>query len=606
MFRRSLPKPSTALASLRYLRQLNLRSFHISPLVHSAPNARPSNPFASPTGHAHAGGTLSYPSSSLPPRKSSFPTEYVPSGKKTAAMELVKDVYTESEATGQRTMHDVDAFLKENEMTIRLGNGHEPGGATELRKPVLTFEELECIPQELHNTLRKTGFPTPTPIQAQTWPIVLSGKDLIGVAQTGSGKTLSYILPAIAHLRAQPSWRPGQSTSSGFGISPSALILAPTRELATQIAAEAGKYMLSCRMAVVPVYGGADKRMQMNNLRRGADVVVATPGRLNDLIQSNILNLSRISYLVMDEADRMLDMGFEPQIRQIVEHLPPNRQTLLWSATWPKEVQSLARDFINPGGHVHVTVGSHELEANKNVLQRTEHVESSGKPMALQNHLVRILTAQKQAKIIIFVGTKLTADMLHQGLSQGGYPVVTIHGDKTQDARDRSIGHFRAGKAQVLVATDVCARGLDVKDVHTVINYDIPNNPEDYVHRIGRTGRAGSKGEALSFLTDEDAPRADGLIKVIESAGQEPEMWLVQMARDARGNRGGGGQRQWGGGYRRQGGGGYGAGRQGGGGGGGYGGRQGGGYGAGGGGYGRGRTGGSGGGGGGGGYGGNW
>ncbi|KZO90419.1 DEAD-domain-containing protein [Calocera viscosa TUFC12733] len=530
MLRRPL-RAQSALATLRQLRLLRLpvRTLHTTLPTLSAPNARTANPFASPFGgpSSSGGGSLGYaPSGPARPKRDFQP--YVPSGKHVSKVEVVKDVYTESGPTAARPMHEVEQFWKENEMTIRDGAGHEPGGVGGTRKPVLTFGELECIPHELQTTLRGTTFSTPTPIQAQTWPIVLSGRDLIGVAQTGSGKTLSYVLPAIAHLRAQPGWRPGMSSSGGFGVSPSVLVVAPTRELVVQIATESLKYTQSCRITVVPVYGGTDKRVQMQNLRRGADVIIATPGRLNDLVQMNVLNLGRITYLVMDEADRMLDMGFEPQIRQVVENLPPNRQTLLWSATWPKEVQALARDFIHPTEHVHVTVGSHELEANKDVHQVVEHVEASGKPMALQNHLTRILTAQPKAKVIIFVATKMTADMLHQGLAQGGYPVVTIHGDKTQDARDRNIDHFRAGRAQVLVATDVCARGLDVKDVHTVFNYDVPNNPEDYVHRIGRTGRAGAKGEAVSFLTDDDRGRADGLIKVIQSAGQEAEPWLLK------------------------------------------------------------------------------
>lgn len=381
--------------------------------------------------------------------------------------------------------------------------------------PFMTFEATG-FPPEILREIHSAGFSSPTPIQAQTWPIALQNKDIVAIAKTGSGKTLGYLMPAFMHLRQR---------RNNSRIGPTVLVLAPTRELATQILDEAIKFGRSSRISCTCLYGGAPKGPQLEELRRGADIVVATPGRLNDILETRNIDLRQISLLVLDEADRMLDMGFEPQIRKIVNEIPPHRQTLMYTATWPKEVRKIAGDLLcNP---VQVNIGSvDELAANKSITQYVEIVPQ----MEKQRRLEQILRAQERgSKVIVFCATKKLCNDLARSIGRS-FPAAAIHGDKSQGERDYVLNQFRSGKSPILVATDVAARGLDIKDIRVVINYDFPTGIEDYVHRIGRTGRAGATGVAYTFLSEHDWKHAADLVKVLEGANQQVPPQVREMA----------------------------------------------------------------------------
>ncbi|WRX21404.1 Helicase [Theobroma cacao] len=371
------------------------------------------------------------------------------------------------------------------------------------------------------HSVHNAGFSAPTPIQAQSWPIALQSRDIVAIAKTGSGKTLGYLIPGFVHLkrcRNEPQ------------MGPTVLVLSPTRELATQIQDEALKFGKSSRISCTCLYGGAPKGPQLREIERGVDIVVATPGRLNDILEMRKISLHQVSYLVLDEADRMLDMGFEPQIRKIVKEVPTRRQTLMYTATWPREVRKIAADLlVNP---VQVNIGNiDELVANKSITQYVEVLS----PMEKHRRLEQILRSQEPgSKIIIFCSTKKMCDQLARNLSRQ-FGAAAIHGDKSQADRDYVLSQFRTGRSPVLVATDVAARGLDIKDIRVVINYDFPTGVEDYVHRIGRTGRAGATGLAYTFFGDQDSKYASDLIKVLEGANQRVPAELRDMA-----SRGGG------------------------------------------------------------------
>ncbi|ESQ41428.1 hypothetical protein EUTSA_v10012853mg [Eutrema salsugineum] len=389
------------------------------------------------------------------------------------------------------------------------------------------------------------GFSGPTPIQAQSWPIAMQNRDIVAIAKTGSGKTLGYLIPGFMHL---------QRVRNDSRMGPTILVLSPTRELATQIQAEAVKFGKSSRISCACLYGGAPKGPQLKEIERGVDIIVATPGRLNDILEMRRITLHQVSYLVLDEADRMLDMGFEPQIRKIVNEVPTKRQTLMYTATWPKEVRRIADDLLNNPAQVNIG-NVDELVANKSITQTIEVIA----PMEKQRRLEQILRSQEPgSKIIIFCSTKRMCDTLARNLTRT-FGAAAIHGDKSQAERDDVLSQFRSGRTPVLVATDVAARGLDVKDVRVVVNYDFPNGVEDYVHRIGRTGRAGATGLAYTFFGDQDAKHASDLIKILEGANQKVPSQVREMA-----TRGGSGMnkfRRWGtpsGGGGRGGGGGYG------------------------------------------------
>ncbi|XP_031111050.1 DEAD-box ATP-dependent RNA helicase 46-like [Ipomoea triloba] len=382
--------------------------------------------------------------------------------------------------------------------------------------PFITFEATG-FPPEILRDIHFAGFASPTPIQAQTWPIALQNRDIVAIAKTGSGKTLGYLIPAFIQLS-----RRRNNPQNG----PTVLVLAPTRELATQIQDEALKFGRSSRVSCTCLYGGAPKGPQLKELDRGADIVVATPGRLNDILDMKRIDFRQVSLLVLDEADRMLDMGFEPQIRKIVNVIPSNRQTLMYTATWPKEVRMIASDLLrNP---VQVNIGSvNELEANKSITQYVELVPQ----MEKQRRLEQILRSQERgSKVIIFCSTKRLCDQLARSIGRS-FGAAAIHGDKSQVERDWALNQFRSGRSPILVATDVAARGLDIRDVRVVINYDFPTGIEDYVHRIGRTGRAGATGVSYTFFSDQDWKYAADLVKVLEGANQQVPQQIRDMAR---------------------------------------------------------------------------
>mmetsp|Transcript_7812 Transcript_7812/g.14974 ORF Transcript_7812/g.14974 Transcript_7812/m.14974 type:complete len:389 (-) Transcript_7812:5850-7016(-) len=340
---------------------------------------------------------------------------------------------------------------------------------------------------------------------------------MIGIAQTGSGKTLSFLLPALIHINDQPPLKRGDG--------PVALVLSPTRELAMQTHKECERFSRPNNIYSTCVYGGASRVPQQRELERGAHIVIATPGRLIDFLDSRVTNLKRVTYLVLDEADRMLDMGFEDQIRKILSRIRPDRQTLMWSATWPKEVQYLARDFLrNP---THIQVGSLELSANHNIRQKIEIVEESEKLPLLKRILKDIM--EPTTKVVIFAETKRGCEALCRELQNDRLPAASLHGDKPQRERDYVLRDFRSGRVSVMVATDVAARGLDVKDINYVINYDFPNQVEDYVHRIGRTARAGATGTAITFFTRSNARLVHDLVNVLKEANQPVPEGLYNM-----------------------------------------------------------------------------
>ncbi|CAG0889603.1 unnamed protein product [Darwinula stevensoni] len=419
-----------------------------------------------------------------------------------------KNFYTPSSDVLNRNPMEVQAYRESHNIQVR-GNM--------VPNPIMNFGEANFSSVVL-NEFQRQGFASPTPIQSQGWPIALCGMNLVGIAQTGSGKTLAYLLPAMVHILHQPKLQRGDG--------PIALIVAPTRELVQQICEVAMKFGPIFHVRSVGVFGGASKGPQLRELERGVELVVATPGRLIDFIEVGKTNLRRTTYMTLDEADRMLDMGFEPQIRKIFEQVRPDRQVLMWSATWPKEVRKIAEDYLED--YAHIQVGSFELTANRNILQIVDVVEEEQKSQKLFQLLGEIM-GDKENKSLIFVETKRGADELTRLMRREGYPARCIHGDKAQNERDWVLGEFRNGKANILVATDVAARGLDVDDVKFVINYDFPHSSEDYVHRIGRTGRCENKGTAYTFFTMQNAKQARDLIAVLREANQAVNPSLLMM-----------------------------------------------------------------------------
>lgn len=420
-----------------------------------------------------------------------------------------KEFYQEHPTVRSRPRHMVQQYYAEKGVTMHGNN---------LKNPVMSFEE-PGFPDYIQNRLLSSGFKEPTTIQAIGWPHALSGQDVVGIAQTGSGKTLAFILPALIHINAQPYLERGEG--------PIALVLCPTRELAQQVQAVANEYGNLCHIRNTCVYGGASKGPQLRDLERGCEIVIATPGRLIDFLEARKMNLKRCTYLVLDEADRMLDMGFEPQIRKIINQIRPDRQTLMWSATWPKEVRKLAEDFLT--NNVHVQVGSLQISANHNILQIIDVCTEDEKGDKLMRLMEEIM-GEEANKTIIFTETKRKCDQLTRNMRRDGWPAMCIHGDKSQPERDWVLNEFRTGKSPILVATDVASRGLDVSDVKFVINYDFPNQVEDYVHRIGRTARAEQTGTAYTFFTEGNMKQAKDLIEILREAKQHINPRLIEMS----------------------------------------------------------------------------
>ncbi|KAI7888525.1 YNL112Wp-like protein [Mucor mucedo] len=359
----------------------------------------------------------------------------------TALPKFEKNFYCEHPDVSARSAEEVTAIRAAATMNV---TGHD------VPKPLQTFEEAN-FPTYVMDELAKLGFSKPTPIQCQGWPMALSGRDVVGVAETGSGKTLAYTLPAIVHINAQPLLQPGDG--------PIVLILAPTRELAVQIREECVKFGSTSRIKNTCLYGGTPRGPQIRDLSRGVEICIATPGRLIDMLEAGKTNLKRVTYLVLDEADRMLDMGFEPQIRKIINQIRPDRQTLMWSATWPKTVERLAQQYLKD--YIQVTVGSLSLSASENVTQTVEICTDQEKRGKLIAQLERIMeNPENERKTIIFTSTKRTADDITRFLRQDGFPALAIHGDKQQNERDWVLNQFRSGGHPIMVATDVASRGI--------------------------------------------------------------------------------------------------------------------------------------------------
>lgn len=411
------------------------------------------------------------------------------------------------------------------------------------------------FPAGLMQFLVDAGFRCPTPIQAYTWPVLLDGKDVVGVAKTGSGKTLGYLLPGYIKVKREEG-KAGVDISYNTG--PAMLVCAPTRELCQQIYEESDRFGKPASIATACVYGGAPKQPQLRAIYNGPHCVVATPGRLNDFLKEGSLKLHTCRYLVLDEADRMLDMGFEPQIRELIGYLPQGRQTALFTATWPKEVAHVAQAMTNDP--THIQVGSSDgLTSNNDITQHIIKIRNeSDKMRFLEDEIFPKLQANG-GSALIFTKTKRGASGLYNTLSRAGAPIVQLHGDMEQRERDNALWAFKNGKAKVLVATDVAQRGLDIKNVECVINFDPAANMEDYVHRIGRTGRAGAKGDAWTFLYENEQKIAREIMTVMRKTGQAIPDDVKEMANGGGGNLtgswgnfksgggGGGGKGGWGG-----------------------------------------------------------
>ncbi|CAK9811542.1 Probable ATP-dependent RNA helicase DDX43 [Anthophora quadrimaculata] len=383
--------------------------------------------------------------------------------------------------------------------------------------PIETFEQAFEIFPEILEEIKKQGFTKPSPIQCQAWPILLSGQDLIGIAQTGTGKTLAFLLPALIHIEGQPIPR---SERSG----PSVLIMAPTRELALQIEKEVNKYSYRGFKAVC-VYGGGNRKEQVNVITKGVEIVIATPGRLNDLVEANVLNLTSITYLVLDEADRMLDMGFEPQIRKTLLDIRPDRQTAMTSATWPQGVRRLAQSYMKKP--IQVFVGSLDLAAVHTVLQKIYIIDEEEKTDMMYQFFREMAPTDK---VMVFFGKKSRVDDIASDLALQGVNCQSIHGGREQCDREQALEDLKTGQVQILLATDVASRGIDIEDITHVLNYDFPRDIEEYVHRVGRTGRAGRMGESITFMTRRDWSHAKELINILEEANQEVPEEVYSMA----------------------------------------------------------------------------
>jgi len=414
-----------------------------------------------------------------------------------------KKFYTMTAKTEAMSKADTKEYQAKNNITM-FGKGRKKF------KPLQTFAELG-----FPDTIMKicSGFSNPTPIQAQCWPVLASGRDIIGIAETGSGKTLAFSIPALAHLKHRVETE-GRS-KAGF---PKMLIVSPTRELAMQSQEVLEAAGSSCGVRSVCVYGGVPKWTQKEALKKGVEVVVATPGRLIDLINEGVCDLSQVSYLVLDEADRMLDQGFERDIRAIIGQTHTSRQTALFSATWPDSVRELAHSFLTRP--IKVTIGSDDLAAGTRIKQIVEVVEDRAREGKL-TQLLKKYHSDRKNRILIFVLYKKEAARIETSLSNKGWRVGSIHGDKSQEGRTQAVEQFKSGVVPLLVATDVAARGLDIPGVDYVINYSFPLTIEDYVHRIGRTGRAGRDGTAHTFFQLCDKLRAGELVKVLKDANQE-------------------------------------------------------------------------------------
>jgi ATP-dependent RNA helicase RhlE len=365
----------------------------------------------------------------------------------------------------------------------------------------LSFEQLRLI-EPLLKALEHEGYTTPTPIQQQAIPFVLDKKDLLGCAQTGTGKTAAFALPLLQLMHED------QQASRKGPRNVKALILTPTRELAIQIQESFTAYGRFLDLKSLVIFGGVSQHPQTEALKKGVDILIATPGRLLDLISQNYITLRDIKYFILDEADRMLDMGFVHDVKRVIIKLPEQRQTLFFSATMPPEIQTLANAILRNPAKVEVTPVSSTAET---ITQSMYFVNKNDK----RNLLLHILKDNAIRTALVFTRTKHGADKVVKDLNRAEITAEAIHGNKSQNARQRALSNFKSQQTRVLVATDIAARGIDIDELTHVINYELPNVPETYVHRIGRTGRAGAKGMAISFCEGEEKPFLKDILKLI-------------------------------------------------------------------------------------------
>ncbi|KAI4461132.1 atp-dependent rna helicase dbp3 [Holotrichia oblita] len=433
---------------------------------------------------------------------------------------ITKNFYVELAEVATMSKSEVERFRRENNNIVVSRTFKESENTQKpIPNPVKSFYQAFHNYPEILDEIEKVGFETPSPIQAQAWPILLSGEDLIGIAQTGTGKTLAFLLPALIHID-------GQKIPREERIGPSVLVMAPTRELALQIDREVNKYSYK-NIKAVCIYGGGSRREQVNIVTKGVDIVIATPGRLNDLVEAGYLKVDSITYVVLDEADRMLDMGFEPQIRKTMYDIRPDRQTVMTSATWPLGVRRLAQSYmVNP---IQIHVGSLDLAAVHSVTQ-TIIMMSDDDEEKYNTFMEFVQSLQPDQKVIAFCGKKARASHLASELILQGIDCTSIHGDLEQCDREQALVDIGNGSVQILIATDVASRGIDIEDITHVINYDFPRNIEEYVHRVGRTGRAGRTGDSISYFTRADWSQAKELIEILEEANQYVPEDLVEMS----------------------------------------------------------------------------
>ena len=388
--------------------------------------------------------------------------------------------------------------------------------------------------------IKKLNYVAPTPIQAQAIPAIMSGRDVIGVAKTGSGKTIAFLLPMFRHIKDQ---RPLEQMEG-----PVAVVMTPTRELAVQIHRECkpflrvlglrvsavvlltmSTFLIPCYQAVC-AYGGSPIKDQIAEMKKGAEIIVCTPGRMIDLLTANsgrVTNLKRVTYLVLDEADRMFDMGFEPQVMKIVNNIRPDRQTVLFSATFPRQMDSLARKILRKP--LEITVGGRSVVAAE-IDQIVEVREEESKFNRLLEILGQTYNEDPECRTLIFVDRQEAADNLLRELMRKGYLCMSLHGGKDQVDRDSTIADFKSGVVPIVIATSVAARGLDVKQLKLVINYDAPNHMEDYVHRAGRTGRAGNKGTCVTFITPEQDRYSVDIYRALKASNASVPQDLEELA----------------------------------------------------------------------------
>ena len=384
-----------------------------------------------------------------------------------------------------------------------------------------TFAELG-LSEPILRALTAQKYSTPTPIQSGTIPALLAGQDVLGIAQTGTGKTAAFALPIIQHLSVKEGRaRPFHTR---------ALILAPTRELASQIDAAIRTYASGLKISTCVILGGVARRPQEERMRRGPDIVVGTPGRIRDLMNTQHLKLDEVGHFVLDEADRMLDLGFIPDIRKIVSALPTRRQSLLFSATMPREVEVLANGFLRDPKRVEVTP---EIRTPEKIAQHVHFTETAAKRALLVN----LLEDKTLSRVIVFTRTKHGANKVVEHLERAEVSADAIHGNKSQPQREKALDRFRTGRARVLVATDIAARGIDVNSISHVINFDLPVDAESYVHRIGRTARAGASGIAISFCDITERPHLRAIERLtgidIDPVGDVPGWALAAPSRSA-------------------------------------------------------------------------